>query len=121
MADSGGVQLNTDDHTVLEFAFARNMAPGSRFRINALRTNAKAIQADHLQVLDGEHNIDWSVLQHERLSMLLGFGETPDPKEFGEDSVSLAAAYTKFNDGQLADALALWRERPRETTTPNDL
>jgi spermidine synthase len=121
MAHVDKVRFNTDDHTVLEFAYARNMDPGNSFRTERLRSSAKAGHADHLDLSNGEDKVRWDEVEDARLSMLLDFGEIPNPEEFAADSRSRAAAYASFVRGDFPDALELWRERPREAKDINDL
>jgi spermidine synthase len=113
-------ELNTDDRTVLEFAFARNVDLRNAFRVETLRSGARASHADRLALSRGE--VDWDDVESERLSMLLTFGETPNPEDYDDPEYrSRAAAYVNYAKGNFATVLKYWREQPREVKDLNDL
>lgn len=111
--------LNTDDRTVLEFAFARNVDLRNGFRLPSLRLIAGMSQADRLPIT-GE--VDWGSVSAARMSMLLTLGEMPDLADYAAPELrGRAAAYASFMKGDLAGALAHWKEHPREPRDLNEL
>lgn len=111
--------LNTDDQTVLEFAFARNVDLQQGFRLPSLRLIANVTRADRLP-LTGE--LDVARVNTGRMSMLLAFEEAPEVEDYGTPELrSLAAAYASFVKGDLVSALARWKEHPREPRDLNEL
>jgi spermidine synthase len=112
-----GTRLNTDNRTVLEYAFARNVDLRNGFRVSSFRRMAGLSQSNRLS-LSGE-DVNWTEVNLARLSMLLSFGETPIPSDYADEVLSSkAAAYASFMNSDLTGALASWRKYPRE---PNDL
>jgi spermidine synthase len=111
-----GVHRNTDDRTVLEFAFARNVDLSSGFRPAALRLMADLMQVNRIPISKGD--VNWSDVGVKRLSMLLSLEEMPNPDDYASGIQSTAAAYAAFLKGDLVGALRNWRAHPRE---PNDL
>jgi hypothetical protein len=108
------VPLNTDDRTVLEFAFARNMGSPQDFRIQQLREGAKVSQADRLDLSHGE--VDWKKVQSARLSMLLTLDTIIRPEDYSDRTErSLAEAYQCYSKGNLEGTLQHWRELPHES------
>jgi hypothetical protein len=73
MADRKGVLLNTDDRTILEFAFARHASDKSDFDISQLRAGAKISHSDQLKTVNGE--IDWNQVEGLRVTILPSAGE----------------------------------------------
>lgn len=111
--------LNTDDQTVLEFAFARNVDLRNGFRLPSLRLVAGVTKADRLP-LTGE--INWGAVNTGRMSMLLAIGEPPDLADYADAGLrSQMSAYASFIRGDLNGALASWRAQPREPRDLNEL
>lgn len=111
------VPLNTDDRTVLEYAFARNIDLRNGFNISMLRTINGLIEANRLP-LSGD-NVDWHAVDLQRVSMLVGLHEAPHPTDYaGEALQSSAAAYAAYLKGDLAAAYQEWQQF---RTEPNDL
>jgi spermidine synthase len=109
--------LNTDDRTVLEFAFARNVDLQNGFHLSAFRLMASLAHADRLPVSTGE--VNWNQTTLARMSMLLADGEMPDPAQYAAQSLQTRmAAYASYLKGDLAGALFNWRKESRQ---PNDL
>ncbi len=108
--------LNTDDRTVIEFAFARSVRLAHGFQITNLRASASGAHADRPEFINGE--VDWALVDEERLSMypsLSGaakFQETLTPEQ-----KSRAAAFASYSDGDLPAALRQWREQSQEPRT----
>ncbi len=111
------VPLNTDDRTVLEFAFARNIDLHNGFNINTLRTINGLIEANKLPL--SVDDVDWHAVDLQRVSMLLGLGEAPHPNEYSSEALqSTATAYVSFLKGDLNAAYQEWQKFRNE---PNDL
>ena len=108
--------LNTDDRTMIEFAFARSVRLAHGFQITNLRASASGAHADRPEFINGE--VDWALVDEERLSMypsLSGaakFQETLTPEQ-----KSRAAAFASYSDGDLPAALRQWREQSQEPRT----
>jgi hypothetical protein len=108
--------LNTDDRTVIEFAFARSVKLAHGFQIANLRTSAAGARADRPEFINGE--VDWALVDEERLSMYPSlsaaakFQETLIPEQ-----KSRAAAFVSYSDGDLPAALRQWREQSQEPKT----
>jgi spermidine synthase len=108
--------LNTDDQTVLEFAFARNIDLQHGFKLSLLRLGAAANGADRLPVT-GE--VDWRRVMTGRFSMLLASGEIPQLEDYSSPELRiLMLAYREYLNNNLAGAYSRWREQPR---APHDL
>lgn len=108
--------LNTDDRTVIEFAFARSVKLAHGFQIANLRAGAIGAHADRPELINGE--VDWALVDEERLSMYPSlsraakFQETLTPEQ-----KSRAAAFASYSDGDLAAALRQWREQSQDPRT----
>jgi spermidine synthase len=112
--------LNTDDRTVLEYAFARNVDRQNGFRLSAFRLMAGVMHANRLPISSGE--ISWPNVDADRLSMLLGFDEPPNPAEYASEALqSSAAAYVNYLKGDLPRALQYWKMHRREPLDLNEL
>lgn len=108
--------LNTDDQTVLEFAFARNIDLRNGFRLPSLRVAAGVSHADRLPV---SGDVNWPAVDTGRMSMLLAFDEPPDVADYADGALqSQMSAYASFIKGDLAGARAHWEEQSR---APRDL
>jgi len=114
------VRLNTDDRTVLEFAFARNVDLQNGFSISSFRLMAALTHSNRLPISVGD--VNWPDVDLARMSMLLGSGETPNPAEYpSEMSQNRVAAYAAYMKNDLTNALSLWRKYPREPGDLNEL
>ena len=120
MVQTKKVPLNTDDQTVLEFAFARSMEAHEKFRVEELRAIARENHCDRPEFTRGEENINWGKVEQARLSMLIAPCEDPNRAEYDNDD-GLAAAYASYAGGDSAKALQRWRENGNEINDLNDL
>ena len=108
--------LNTDDRTVIEFAFARSVKLAHGFQIANLRASASGAHADRPELISGE--VDWALVDEERLSMdpslswAAKFQETLTPEQ-----KSRAAAFASYSDGDLPAAIRQWREQSQAPRT----
>ncbi|MGH8100960.1 MAG: fused MFS/spermidine synthase [Chthoniobacterales bacterium] len=113
-------RLNTDDRTVLEFAFARNVDLQNGFSISSFRLMGARTGSNRLSISSGD--VSWPDVDLARMSMLLGSGETPNPTEYPyEMSQNRVAAYAAYMKNDLTNALSLWRKYPREPGDLNEL
>jgi spermidine synthase len=112
--------LNTDDRTVIEFAFARSVNLAKGFQLANLRASAQAAQADRPQFIRGE--IDWSRVNEGRLSMygLLNRAEQIQAA-LTLPQRSRAVAFANYVDGDLPAALREWRAQSDEPKTLSQL
>lgn len=110
--------LNTDDRTVMEFAFARSVNVLLHgFRIDDIRFSAHAAQADRPKVLNGE--VDWSRVDEARF-LLFTFRNSTEKNQLGlrPGQQSRLEAFDSYNKGDLPGALSSWRA---QTDDPNNL
>jgi spermidine synthase/MFS family permease len=116
----GSNPLNTDDRTVIEFAFARSVKLAHGFQIANLRASASGTQADRPEFINGE--VDWALVDEERLSMYPSLSRAARFQEtLGPDQKSRAAAFASYGDGDLPAALGHWREQSQEPRTLGQL
>lgn len=122
MRRGSNVLLNTDDQTVLEFAFARGNGTPGRVQVHDLRFAAKMMDGDKLNFSTGVEELDWRKVETAQLSMLMAFDAKPNVSDYsGEDDQTRAAAYANYVDGHLSEALDYWRARPRQPVDLNDV
>jgi hypothetical protein len=104
----------------LEFAFARNVDLKNGFDISSLRLLSGVTRSDRLPISSGE--VNWSQVNFARISMLLGFGESPNPAEYASEALqSRVLAYGAYIKNDLTGALGSWRRDTREPTDLNEL
>ena len=112
--------LNTDDRTVIEFAFARSVNVINGFDIANLRASTHQAHSDRPGSVEGE--IDWSRVDEARLSVdpslnrAAQFQATLTP-----DQRIRAAAFVAYMEGDLAGALRRWRAQSQEPKTLSEL
>ena len=114
--------LNTDNRTIIEFAFARSVDIISGFRLSTLRAIARAAGMDRPQVTNGE--VDWSRVDEARLSTYyVTFGETSEAggRRLTSDQQSRIAALNNYARGDLPGALRNWRGQFSEPATLAEL
>jgi spermidine synthase len=112
--------LNTDDRTLIEFAFARSVGMTSLFDSAEISTLAHTRGEDRPLVSGG--NVDWSIVEDERLAALTADGAAPrSNSEMSPDQRRRAEAQADYSRGALAQALAAWRAQPREPRGPTEL
>lgn len=108
--------LNTDDRTLIEYSFARNVSRANGFQIANLRAGAHDAFADRPQYVDGE--VDWSLVDEARLSL---FGQLSRAEQsqamWTPQQRSRAAAFASYADGELSAALRAWRTQSLEPRT----
>lgn len=112
--------INTDDRTVIEFAFARSVNLINGFQLANLRASAHDAHADRPQFIEGE--IDWSRVDDARLSMYRALSRTDAfRKTLLPEQQFRAAAFISYLDGDLAGALGYWRAQSEEPKTLSEL
>src|SRR5712692_2380284 len=112
--------LNTDDRTVIEFAFARSVNLTNGFQIVNLRADAHATHADRPQYVDGE--VDWSRVDEARLSMFGSLSRAEQTQMTWTPSQrSRAAAFANYLDGDLPAALRDWQAQSEGPKTLSQL
>ncbi|HYR22995.1 MAG TPA: fused MFS/spermidine synthase [Chthoniobacterales bacterium] len=116
----GSVPLNTDDRTVIEFAFARTVNVTGGFQLVNLRTSSHAAAGDRPQIEEGD--IDWGRVDEARISMFesLSWAEQNDPN-FTSDQRHRAAAFAAYMGGDLTGALREWRAQSDDPKTLSQL
>jgi spermidine synthase len=106
--------LNTDDRNSVEFGFARSVGNFKGFDIPQLREAVHRHGADRPLLVVG--SIDWNRVDDLNLTINLPLGQTPPPSyDFLDgDQRRRVAAETAYIDGNIANALQLWRSQPRD-------
>jgi spermidine synthase len=108
--------LNTDDRTVIEFAFARSVNLTGGFPLANLQASAQKTHNDRPRQVDG--TVDWTRMQDARLSMSPLMNKAPQFQEtMTPEQKSRAAAFVSYSDGDLPAALRHWRAQPDEPRT----
>ena len=107
--------LNTDDRTLVEYAFARHLGLGRHFNIETVEQLARARGEDRPRVTGGA--VDWEWVTDQRLAFLIGQGEQirpgryPDLTPHQQYRLSALAAWW---DSRSRDGLAWWQRQPRQ-------
>jgi spermidine synthase len=105
--------LNTDDQTVIEFAFARSVSTANGFRMANLRRSAQAAHCDRPENFLG--NIDWDRVDETRLSLYPSSIPTEQTaKTSARDRGIRAAALVSYQRGDISGALRLWQTQQQE-------
>jgi len=102
------VPLNTDDRSVIEFAFARMAGVFGGFEVANLRASSHAAMTDRPQHIEGE--VNWSRVNEARLAIFV----TTDERH----RVSAFAAYMS---GDLPGALREWQAQSEQPATLSQL
>lgn len=109
MVAEGGY-VNTDDRNQVEFAFARHV--GNFARVGALLDEVRARGYDKPEVVGGE--VDWSLVQEERLMALVAEGIEPEVKPgLPVDMEVRADAAVNYVAANLEGAIAKWQFQER--------
>ena len=117
LARRGAARINTDDRTLLEYAFARSAGYGLKFQLPDVVVSASASAMDHPATFNG--SVDWASLNEQRFAALqtgpvLGINLTTDEQWRG-------AAARQYAAGNLREALINWRGQKAEPKTLNQL
>jgi spermidine synthase len=112
--------LNTDDRTIIEFAFARSVNLPNGFQLPNLRMSAKAAKADRPEVLKGE--VDWDRVEEARISMYGSLNRAEQIRaSLNGEQKNRAAAFASYLDGDLAAAWREWHSQSSEPKTPSQI
>src|SRR6266404_4505906 len=113
------VPLNTDDRTILEFAFARNLRMSSGVSFDRLRQDARFLESDH-PTCKGE--LDWENVKNQRAGMFVPSDSQIRLKdEMPREQRLLAVAFKSYIDSDLTEAWRHWRQLEREPRSPVEL
>lgn len=119
MQDLDSWPLNTDDRTVIEFAFARSVNAPNGFQLPSLRAAAHASHYDRPAITGGE--IDWERVDEARPAW-------PAPAAHGKNSETRPAeqqrraqAFASYLQEDWAGALRSWRAQSQEPKTVTQL
>jgi hypothetical protein len=111
--------LNTDDKTVVEFAFARAATRSDGFNTTAILAIAKA-RGEGRPAIDGD--VDWGLVEDRRITFRTSelvqeqFLDGLSPQQ-----IARATAQEHYLAGQWQDGLAMWRSQGREPEDPTEL
>ncbi|HST30190.1 MAG TPA: fused MFS/spermidine synthase [Chthoniobacterales bacterium] len=109
------VPLNTDDRTLLEFAFARTLQSNNVLQFENLRRDAGAFDADHPSII-GE--LDWKQVREQRMGMFVYPDYEYHPGEFVlKEQPALAAAFSSYAHNDFEEAWDQWKQLNREPRT----
>jgi hypothetical protein len=112
--------LNTDDRTLIEFAFARNASRTNGFQMANLRAVTHSGGTDRPRRIEGD--VDWSRVDDGRLVMYAALNRPEVIRTvLTSEQQSRAAAFYSFMNGDLRGALTFWRGQPKEPTTLSEL
>jgi spermidine synthase len=116
----GPAPLNTDDRTVIEFAFARSVDLLNAFSLPTLKVGSHAAQADRPLLVGGE--VDWSRVEEGWLSLYASLSQTAQATAaLNTGQEKRAAAFVSYERGDLADALRNWKGQFDEPKTLSQL
>jgi spermidine synthase len=102
--------LNTDDRTVIEFAFARSVGAPNGFQMGTVRKSAHAAHCDRPEISNA--SIDWSLVEEVRRDSFNQLSEKPT-----SDEQNRSEALRAYVNGDLAAALRFWQTQTREPQT----
>jgi spermidine synthase len=102
--------LNTDDRTVIEFAFARSVGAANGFQMGTLRKSAHAAHCDRPEIDNAA--IDWDRVEEARGNSFNQPIENPS-----SDGQHRAAALLAYINGDFATALRSWQAQSHEPQT----
>ena len=115
-----GSELNTDNQTLLEFAFARNMRAVDSNGFAVVRQDAHIFEADQPPTTGGE--LDWAKVEHQRLGIFSAAGYEPGHATTSSPELTLlASALRSFEDAHFDDALDDWKRLKREPETLTEM
>jgi spermidine synthase len=117
IADSEGDLVNTDDRTLVEFAFARSVGRTQLFEVDELVRTMRSRNEDRPKLHGGE--VDWGRVADERIA-LYTVSDVPPPDRPYEspERRKRGEAQAHYVRGDLDAALTAWRAQPREPIGP---
>jgi spermidine synthase len=112
IADTEGDFVNTDDRTLVEFAFARSVGRNRLFDVGELVRAARLSHTDRPEVRGGA--VDWGRVEDERIALftLLGL-PAPDAPSLSPEQRKRAAAQAHYVRGDLDAVVTEWQAQPR--------
>jgi spermidine synthase len=117
VADAESTRLNTDDRTLIEFAFARAVGRNDLFGIDEIRDVARRLGHTRPTLTNGA--VDWDDVDDQRIAQLTAEGATPTSAEdMPRERRIRAAAQAAFLQGRWAPALAQWRTQAKAPAGP---
>jgi hypothetical protein len=112
----GSVPLNTDDRTVIEFAFARTVNVSSGFQLVNLRASSHAARTDRIQISGAD--VDWTRVDEARMSIFESLSRSEEnDSSFTPSQRHRASAFAYYMAGDLARALQEWAAQSQEPAT----
>jgi hypothetical protein len=112
--------LNTDDQTVIEFAFARCVSATNVFHLPNMRAAARVAGCDRPKI--AEDRIDWNHVREAQISSYLTLSSTePLRALLPTDQRTRADAFVQYRVGDLASALRSWSAQPAQPQTLSQL
>lgn len=117
MARRGATRINTDDRTLLEYAFARTASYGQKFELADVVVSASASAMDRPATRNG--TVDWMSVKEQRFATLQS-GPIPGIALTNDEQWRGAAAQ-QYAMGNLREALANWRGQKAEPKTLSEL
>jgi hypothetical protein len=120
LANAAGPLLNTDDRSVIEFAFARSARDISGSSVPDVRDAARA-RGEHLPRLLEKH-VDWERSTDEWIAFRAASqAEIRMNETMTEGQRVRALTLMQFLNGRYGEAAAQWRAQPRDPSGPTEL
>ncbi len=112
--------INTDDHNLVEFGFARSIGRAHRFGVADVRAAAR-VRGWHRPVLSGG-DIDWARWLDERNMLFTAEGTIPDPVPgLSPEQQMRVQAQVQYGQNNLGACMAAWRRQTKAPVTPAEL
>ncbi|MBI4954422.1 MAG: fused MFS/spermidine synthase [Myxococcales bacterium] len=121
-AKVGPAGVNTDDHTLLEFAFARALGKSHSFDVDDLRETAHACGELWPEVTNGSYDLDR--VQDAEAWIQLSEWSSPVRAALPEPAAAVRRRYDALKawfDDKPDDAIKAWAEQPRPPEAPLEL
>lgn len=117
VAGAEGTRLNTDDRTLIEFAFARSVGRNDLLGVDEIRDVARRLGHTRPALTNG--TVDWTDVGDQRVAQLTAEGATPTSvDELSPEQRIRAAAQGAFLQGRWAQALTQWRTQSKAPVGP---
>ncbi len=113
-----GQPRNTDDNTLLEFAFARSVGRGNGFRTPELLRVAAEVGASRPAIVG---DVDWARVEQERLAMFAYDHYPPPVPPTADETTRARCEIRRLVEGDsLHAAVQLWLEKKPAPLNPRD-
>lgn len=119
IAKQTGDRINTDDRTLIEFGFARQVGSETRFNISQIRQLAVTRQANKPPLL--EEAMDWQRVDEIQLWHRIMSGDPILSTEFVQQHPEVVESIAYFRDGNFAEAFQVRGQIDVENPTPDEL